>query len=111
MRVRLDDSSQISKDKATSALSDSQQHHGKRSGLSPPIKKGGKMGSPELDLDDDIDSINDKIPKARAVELVRLREENHELKAKLSQLKQQRESHDAAPLGMTTFSPARESQS
>ena len=70
------------------------------------------MGSPELDFDEDIESINDKIPKARAVELMRLREENHELKAKLSQLKQQRESSpNAAPLGMTTFSPARESQS
>ena len=42
------------------------------------------MGPPDLDLDDDIESINDRIPKARAMELSRLREENNELKAKLS---------------------------
>ena len=65
------------------------------------------MISPELDFDD-MESINENIPKARAMELIRLREENNELKEKL---KEQREGHDAAPLGMTTFSPARESQS
>lgn len=46
------------------------------------------------------------------MELKRLREENSELKDKLMQLKNKIESGDggAAPLGMTTFSPARESQ-
>ena len=43
-----------------------------------------KKGPPEFDLDDDIDSINENIPKARAMELIRLREENNELKAKLA---------------------------
>ena len=72
---------------------------------------GNRVGPPEFDLDDDIESINENIPKARAMELIRLREENNELKAKLTQLKQSRETgNDAAPLAMTTFSPARESQ-
>ena len=72
---------------------------------------GNRVGPPEFDLDDDIESINENIPKARAMELIRLREENNELKAKLCQLKQSRETgNDAAPLAMTTFSPARESQ-
>lgn len=45
------------------------------------------------------------------MELNRLREENSELKDKLMQLKTKMENTDggAAPLGMTTFSPARES--
>ena len=66
-----------------SALSDPQH---KRQGLSPPIKNTHhKIGSPELDFDEE--SINENIPKARAMELIRLREENNELKDKLMQLK------------------------
>jgi len=37
-----------------------------------------------------MESINENIPKARAVELIRLREENLELKDKLMQLKNSR---------------------
>ena len=60
---------------------------------------------------DDDDSISELNPKVRSMELNRLREENSELKDKLMQLKTKMESADgrAAPLGMTTFSPARES--
>jgi len=42
------------------------------------------MISPELDFDD-MESINENIPKARAMELIRLREENNELKEKLKE--------------------------
>ena len=50
--------------------------------MSPPIKKSSKINSPELDFDD-MESITANIPKARAIELIRLREENTELKDKL----------------------------
>ena len=106
MRVRLDDSSQISKDKLpTSALSDIQNQ---RRHLSPV--QANKINPPEIVFDDD-DSISELNPKVRSMELNRLREENSELKDKLMQLKNKMESADggAAPLGMTTFSPARES--
>ena len=60
----------------------------KRQGLSPPIKKSNKINPSELDLDDEMESINENIPKARAMELSRLREENAELKEKLLLLKE-----------------------
>lgn len=41
-----------------------------------------KINGPELDFDD-MESINQDIPQARKIELVRLREENAELKDKL----------------------------
>ena len=60
----------------------------KRQGLSSPIKKSNKINPSELDLDDEMESINENIPKARAMELSRLREENAELKEKLLLLKE-----------------------
>ena len=54
--------------------------------MSPPIKKNSKINSEQLDFDD-MESINENIPKARSMELIRLREENNELKVKLVQLK------------------------
>lgn len=91
LRIRLDDSSHIGEDKlGQSALS----------------ADHGIEVENDLDLDE---SIRDEIPKARAVELIRLREENKELKDKMIQLKHSREFSDA-PLGMTTFSAAKDTQ-
>ena len=91
LRVRLDDSSNLSKDKGHSALSADYTK--------------GVDNLPALD-----ESFNyEELPKARAAELSRLVEENRELKEKLMQLKHSRELSEA-PLGMTTFSAAKDSR-
>ena len=77
LRMRLDDSSQISQTKSVL----SQEINQRRPGFSPDVQQN-KLMTPDVDFDD-MESINENIPKARQMELLRLREENFELKSQL----------------------------
>ena len=103
MRVRLDDSSQISKDQhLMSALSGDSNINPRQRGISPERFTG--VLTPESNFEDE--SMHGGA-QANAFEFQRLRDENMQLKEKLR--RQQSGNADDAPLAMTTFSPARDS--
>ena len=104
-----DTDSHIPEERSKSKISDkgplsfnSEPHH--ISDPKTPLSEKDQIAPPEIDFDD-LDSINENIPAARATELRRLREENHELKERLKQTNKIKQD---VPLAMTTFSPRKE---